>query len=377
MAVDRDRSKASLDTLDWLRGIAAVCVMGFHYFQHGPLQFLLPRASLAVDFFFMLSGFVLAYRYGSDIPRSFGAVKFIGARVLRLYPLYIVGALLGGAVLAIGIEFGRTPGFSLKEGGISGLLAVLFQPYLGHFALEIGTGHIDAPAFPLNIPAWSLFFELVANVIMAIMLLSYRRLLAIIVPALVLLCLADYSYGDTNIGWGYAGFFGGFPRVMFGFFVGVLLERVHRDGRITLPRFDPHLIAGLLALDLCLPNVAHLRVPLYLVSITILFPALILAGAQASPHPGKGSILSLLGRISYALYMVHYPILMIADLVVREAGIPLTGWSQAVVTGVSAGAALALAAALTLWFDEPLRRWVMRRPARTTYRPPRAPPLAS
>lgn len=359
MAVDRDRSKSSLITLDWLRGIAALCVMFYHYFQHGPLHVLFPRAFLAVDFFFMLSGFVLAYRYGCDIPRSFGTLKFIGVRLRRLYPLYIVGTLLGGAALFVDVALGRTPGFHWKEWQTSGVLALFFQPYLGHFghfALDIGTGRIDAPAFPFNVPAWSLFFELIANVIMALVVLTYRRLLLIVVPAFVLLCCTDLFYRDTNVGWGFSEFFGGFPRIMVCFFVGVLLERIHDGNLVSVPKISPYLIAGLLALDLSLPNIAHLGVPQYIFSIAILFPALILAGAENAPRSGNGGALSFLGRISYALYMVHFPILDFSDLIVRKIGVPLDGPNQAVVVALSAGTALALAAALTLWFDEPLRR---------------------
>ena len=123
---------------------------------------MLPHGALAVDFFFALSGFVIAYSYGArlaDNALSFG--QFVKLRLIRLYPLLFFGTLLGFAVFATRL-YANKEGFLLVPGLASLLfgLFVLPSPFLERYhvpGLETG--------WPLNPPCWSLFFEITANVV--------------------------------------------------------------------------------------------------------------------------------------------------------------------------------------------------------------------
>jgi peptidoglycan/LPS O-acetylase OafA/YrhL len=80
-------------TLDGLRGVAAIAVTSLHFrFELG--KFLLPHSYLAVDFFFVLSGFVLAYAYEDRLSEGMKPIQFLRLRVIRLYPLYLIGTLI-------------------------------------------------------------------------------------------------------------------------------------------------------------------------------------------------------------------------------------------------------------------------------------------
>src|ERR1041385_8149717 len=88
------------EALDLLRGLAALAVVAFHVPHIPGTLSLAPRGYLAVDLFFALSGFVLAYAYGAELARGGNIRRFMVQRLIRLYPLYLI-ALLAGALLAL------------------------------------------------------------------------------------------------------------------------------------------------------------------------------------------------------------------------------------------------------------------------------------
>ena len=103
-------------TLDGLRGIAAIVVVIFHDLSPFDLDSLIPHAPLAVDFFFCLSGFVVAYAYEKRLLGTMSFADFVAVRIIRLYPLILAGLLLGAVVFVLraGLlhhEFPFTPNF--------------------------------------------------------------------------------------------------------------------------------------------------------------------------------------------------------------------------------------------------------------------------
>jgi len=152
--------RARYDVLDGLRGVAAISVMLFHYTQDS-----FPRnTDMAVDLFFILSGFVIAHSYGSRLQNSMSVLDYTGRRLIRLYPMYIAGIIIGIPVLFLVTKAGLA-NYSPKSilGNI--FLNCFFLPdFNGRTVLELnGTTHFTGELFPLNPPSWSLFFELVAS----------------------------------------------------------------------------------------------------------------------------------------------------------------------------------------------------------------------
>jgi len=143
-------------TLDFLRGIAAIAVVCFHYSQSISVL-LLPHAFLAVDFFFMLSGFVLAYAYEARFREGLTLKQFMKIRIVRLYPLYLIGITI--PLISIGVlAFLQMPHDNILRSALTYCFHLLLIPTPPVFAENPG------PLFPLNLPAWSLFYELVINV---------------------------------------------------------------------------------------------------------------------------------------------------------------------------------------------------------------------
>jgi peptidoglycan/LPS O-acetylase OafA/YrhL len=298
-------SRTRFETLDGLRGVAAACVLTFHmgYVVRQPL---IPLGYLAVDFFFLLSGFVLADAYGEKLECGFGPGRFLRLRLARLYPLYAIG-------LAVGIMHfvlvARHGGITTTS-AIAGIAAnVLMLP--GYIS---GVQHL----YPMNAPAWSLFFELVINVVYAIVApqLSTRKLAAVVVTAAAALGCTWYFTGTLDLGPRWSDLWGGFIRVAFSFFAGVLLYRAHRADRAARRGGEPRrgepfytniaiiAIFGALAGTLALANHST-ELALALVA----FPAVVWVAAKLQPTGALRGLCLTGGTLSYAVYAIHVPIL--------------------------------------------------------------------
>jgi peptidoglycan/LPS O-acetylase OafA/YrhL len=221
------RAGRELATLDGLRGVAAFAVVLMH------VSVLAPHAYLAVDLFFVLSGFVLEHAYGARLAAGWSPLAFMCKRIRRLYPLYALGlsisVLAVGAALLLHREAGWTPG-AVAAAAVTGLfMAPLWSPG-------------DAHLYPLNFPAWTLLAELAANAVYgwAYRLLSAPMLFAWTLACGLLLGWLALGHGTLNAGATWADFSIGLVRVGFAFPLGVMLRRI-------TPRTLPPL-AGLLAL---------------------------------------------------------------------------------------------------------------------------------
>lgn len=323
---------------------------------HTPDQALgqwLPSSYLAVDLFFVLSGFVLAHAYGARLERGLSALGFMVHRLIRLYPLYAVGTTLGIAAFLSQVAMGERS-FVLGRFVLSGLGAMFFLP------VSPGAS-VGGVSFPFNGPAWSLFWELAVNVAFGALALKLegRRLWMLVVVALAALVAGTFYYGDLATGWNWRNFMGGGTRVGYSFFAGVLIYRLWRSGRLrpVMPTWAASLV--LLAV-FAVPLDIAARTVFDLVAAMLIFPALIAASTSTRP-----SWLSrLLGRASYGVYALHVPIMWLGVLYVPE----LRGPAGTIVLPLAA-----FAAALAL--DRPetvLRAWLLRKYAGLTARGPSA-----
>jgi peptidoglycan/LPS O-acetylase OafA/YrhL len=297
-------------TLDAFRGIAAITVMSYHYLGKGSSS-AIAHGYLAVDFFFMLSGFVLSFAYQEKLDTGWSTSGFIKTRVIRLYPLYVLGLILGFGLFLIGSRFGLTRSHDP--------IIWLFLCFaLGSFLLPVpGFVHLAGPAqFPFNDPSWSLFYELFANLFHAFFLRRKGRvfLCGSLVVAGAAVFYSASKLGTVNFGTLRSQFLFGFPRVMFSYTAGIILFKMWQRGWIRY-RLNPYVGIIILTVSLVAP-IALSHTAIYdLVAICIIFPSLIICLASSHPHVRLANIFQLLGVSSYAIYILHIPMILLLSAI--------------------------------------------------------------
>ncbi len=346
---------SKFQTLDAFRMVAALSVVVYHFRLWFPDIRILDHAYLAVDFFFVLSGFVVAHAYEHDLRRSLKIRQLLAIRAIRLYPLLILGSCLG-----LAYQLSRTAMLPNAEFDKS----LLWWFLLGALGIPIVEGAGSARQFfPLNWPAWSLFFEIVVNAIfvVAIRSLTTPRLVALTLTSGAALALAASHLGQITVTRDSMFFLAGIPRAMFPFFLGVLIFRLRSEGRTPEFRLPPLVWCAILFATFLPPAVRGSWTVAYdLFCVAFIYPALVLFGIQTEPSPRHGGPVRFGGELSYALYILHFPLFNFFVLLARNAGVPV-GYSA------SWFAAAALVFVLGgVWlagkgFDEPLRRSLMRR----------------
>lgn len=294
------------ELLDGLRGVAAIAVMLYHYTQHNGLHWA-RGAWVAVDLFFTLSGFVLAYTYTRKILAGMTWRQFAQLRLLRLAPLYCAGLMLGllAAELAPGRQAGA-PGSG--QVFMAAVLGALGLPYFHGNDWPMGAATVHGAIFPLNDPAWSLFFELAVNAVFFWWLQRFRQLpgkLPVLAAFVVyFICLAVLR--NANPGWSGDTFAAGFPRVGAEFFLGALFFslRLHERG------WSPWLACVTAAIAMA-ALWGNLKIAL--VNCFVLLPAVVvlLAGVRAHSARLKRAC-QWLGDLSYPLYVLHIPLYRLA-----------------------------------------------------------------
>ncbi len=313
--------------LDGMRGIAAIAVMLFHFTRNTPHP-LFGAANLAVDLFFCLSGFVIAFSYQHRLKTEMSLGKFILKRLVRLYPMFIIGSLIGAIALAGKVAHGQSslaPAGALK----AILLNCIYIPYFGNFHVQVGHADYVSTVFPTNDPAWSLFFELAINVafgIWAIRSTRIRPLLPVAFGALAFVLYAEIT-GHIDPGWGASNFAGGFPRAIFGIFAGVYIFHAMQAPNFKLPTVHPLILMLLLLVMFSyVPHFEHFKSLLWLGNILIVVPVLVALGSRSHPGgPKMRRVFDYLGWISYPVYCVHYPIYSIFSLMTENASDGLLG----------------------------------------------------
>lgn len=336
--------------LDGLRGVAALIVMIYHCrgWVSADAQW---HGYLAVDFFFLLSGFVIAHAYGARIAeRRLSFSQFIAARVIRLYPLIVLGAIMGTAGFIFeGIEK-HWLGLCVR--------AIAALPF-GMLALP--QFFLQEPFQP-NGPIWSLFFEIIANIAFFFVVPRLStRLVAILATVLgFALALAIRSHGQVSFGWLWPTMPLGLLRVAFPFVTGVLLQRLHRDGRLRLPAAPIWVLAPVLAVALAMPVLGSWRGEIFytLAALFLIFPLIVASASNDVPSPRWSRISALSAEISFPLYLVHAPILHVLGEISGFMALPL-------IIRLPSAIALCIATALAAGrlYDEPTRRWLRKQQA--------------
>jgi peptidoglycan/LPS O-acetylase OafA/YrhL len=292
--------KTRYEILDGLRGVAAIMVVAFHIFEtfsKGRLFQIINHGYLAVDFFFLLSGFVIGYAY-DDRWNKMSLSDFFKRRLVRLQPMVIIGMVIGAALF----YFQACPMFPIIES--TPVWKMLLLMVVGCTVIPV-LPSMDIRGWqemhPLNGPAWSLFFEYLANILYALVIRKFSKkwlgVFVFLAGALLIHYLVWGPNGDVIGGWSVdkTQLNIGFTRMLFPFFAGLLLSRMDKLIHIK----GAFWVCSLLVVTLLsIPRIGgadHLWMNgLYdAFCIIVLFPLIVSIGAGGSLR-GKHSILSLI-----------------------------------------------------------------------------------
>ncbi|XHR95048.1 acyltransferase family protein [Mucilaginibacter sp. UC70_90] len=293
------KTKQHFEILDGLRGIAAIAVVTFHFMEIAYPDYskdFIGHGFLAVDFFFCLSGFVIGYAYDDRIGKM-GIKEFFKSRLIRLHPLVVFGSVLG----LLGFIFDP---FNAQP--ITRSAGSIFLLFLSSILMIPNATMIERyfNLFSFNAPAWSLFWEYVANIVYALVLYRFTRrylIILVIISAIAICCVAGRS-GNLMGGWSGDTFWDGGVRIAYSFTAGLL---VYRYNLIIKNKIGFIGLSVLLMLAFLMPFSSWnwLTEPFVVI---IYFPLLVALGAGAVLHNGLRKICVFSGSISYPLYMTHY-----------------------------------------------------------------------
>jgi peptidoglycan/LPS O-acetylase OafA/YrhL len=292
--------KKFYDVLDGLRGVAAALIVMRHSFFLWGSSFELHSSYLAVDLFFVLSGFVLAHAYEKRFEAGMGALDFLRIRFIRLAPLSIFGLAWGFLLYFASMKLSHEPLHPIGFIAVSLILNASMLPAPpGWSSRSLG--------FPFNGPTWSLFFEMVVNGLYAA---TYRWLTLRVLAGGVLiaaggLILSAFGYGALDLGIEWAEFPGGLARVMFSFPLGIIIYRSRM--KLEFIRINPWLLIAFMVISLWLPVGAAIRPYYDLLVVILILPAIIAAGARSEAKGMSSQIFRFLGRVSFAIYVLHAP----------------------------------------------------------------------
>ena len=325
----RDSAKDYFVMLEGVRGIAAIAVALRHMWPTiFPMR--VPVSYLAVDIFFLLSGIVIANSYEARLTNGqMGFFSFIEKRLIRLYPMYVLGIALGVvSVLVRGDDRSQLLGQIVS--------AAFYFPYIQ-----------GSSPFPLNAPAWSLVFELAINIAYAAILVkvySKVSLLGCVIALAVLGVAVFYGNNALDVGFRNSDLLYGFPRVFYSFMLGVILYRLHASSsnwaRLSFGRGNRSallLMAVFAAIMIAPIPQGQIRGIYSLLAVGFVFPIVTLAALNATPNVFTTNILKALGSISYPLYSIHFPLYNLINAVLSYHGVnieryaPLSGLALIIV----------------------------------------------
>lgn len=368
-------TKPHYELLDGLRGVAALLVVFYHIFEGfsfaggGTLITVINHGYLAVDFFFILSGFVIGYAYDDRWKKNLTLKSFFKRRLIRLHPMIVMGSVIGCLTFFIqgGVKWDGTQ-MATSAVMLALLLAMFFIPAYPGAGYDVrGNGEM----FSLNGPSWSLFFEYIGNILYALFIhrLSNKALTVLVILlglGLSWFALFDVvGYGMIGVGWTLDGlnFWGGMLRMLFPFTLGMLISRNFRPFKV---RGAFWICSVILLVLFCVPYIGgHSPVCLNgvfeMVCIVVIFPLLVCLGASGQTTDKRSTrICKFLGDISYPLYAIHYPLMYLFYAWLIENKLYTLGETWPMAALVYFGSIVLAYLCLKL-YDEPVRKWLGRK----------------
>lgn len=344
------KTRQHFEILDGLRGVAAIVVVIFHFMEivyTDPATNFAGHGFLAVDFFFCLSGFVIAYAYGGDRVAKLGVGEFFKSRLIRLHPLVVLGSVLGLLAFLFDPFTPTAAAYSTGQTAVLFITSALLIPYA-----IVNERYNNL--FNLNAPSWSLFWEYVANMFYGLVLWRLDKRVLTVLLAFAAAGLGIVAYGAGNLvgGWSSGTFWDGGARVAYSFLAGMIVYRFNLIIRNKLGFVG---IGLLLLAGLLMPYFKY-NWAVELGIVVLYFPLLVSLGAGATLSTGLKGICNFSGRISYPLYMTHYMVMWIfAGYYAKYK--PGTG-ELALIICVSLPLLIGIAYLSLRYVDEPLRKYL-------------------
>lgn len=376
------QSKPRYEILDGLRGVAAVIVVMFHLFEtysKGVPYQILNHGYLAVDFFFVLSGFVVGYAYDGRWSKGMTFGNFCKRRIIRLQPMLVFGTVVGALLFFMGADH---PDFS----------QIIDTPWWIVVLLAIWGGTVlpipqswDIRGWsefnPLNGATWSLIWEYIANLFYGLILhrlkLATLCVLSFLAALLTISVCMDYApfhilelrnYAAYTVigGWSLTPdqLLIGFSRLAYPFLIGLVISRV-ANMQLKISRHGFIWCSLLLTVMLVMPRIGGANPEnfwlngLYeIICILLICPLIIMMG-RGSKVEGERyeGVCRFLGDISYPLYVTHYPIIYVQ--MSWAASHPDAPVSTHIFMGCCYFIiAIALAYASMKLYDIPVRKWL-------------------
>ncbi len=366
-------SKPHYALLDGLRGVAALLVVWYHIFEgfqfagNKPVIDFINHGYLAVDFFFILSGFVVGYAYDNRWGKTLTLAGFFRRRLIRLQPMVCMGAVIGTAsFLLSGMERWDGTHATLWLTFLAFVCGCLMLPALPGMPREVrGNGEM----FPLNGPCWSLFFEYVGNIVYALFIRRLStRLLALLsfalCCALAWFAVTDQSgYGSIGVGWTVdrTNILGGSLRMLCPFTMGLLLSRIFKPIHYARGAFWTSAALLLIIFHVSYiysDGALSLNGMFEAACIIAVFPLVVwYAASGKTTDEASTRICRFLGDISYPLYIVHYPLMYAFYMwLIKTHQYTLHETWPAALAAVSAS--IILAWLCLKLYDMPIRKWL-------------------
>jgi len=377
MATTYLASKPRYEILDGLRGVAAMIVVAFHLFEtysKGPVFQILNHGYLAVDFFFVLSGFVIGYAY-DDRWGKMSIGGFFKRRLVRLHPMVIMGTFIGALLYYFSDCAAFPPIGQTSWQKVIAMMLLGFTMLPATLKMDIrGWGETN----PLNGPAWSLQYEYIANILYATVIRHFSKtVLAIFLAFTAFLTLnltmnwdlfnvfepRNYAAYTVIGGWSISPdqICIGATRLLYPFFAGLLISRVNKLIKVKAGFWWCSL---LIAVILVMPRIGGMD-KMWMngiyesIVILFLFPLIVSMGAGSSVSGRSVSVCKFFGEISYPLYITHYPLVYVQVAWVRNHPDASLGTSILVSVSIYILAILLAYASLKL-YDIPVREWLKR-----------------
>lgn len=341
--------------LDGARGIAAIAVFLYHLRDYFGGIIFLQSSFLAVDMFFLMSGFVIALSYEKNLINGKKTVKeFFLDRALRLYPLYLIAC-------CIGVSYFLIKYFTGAEGSPSFLQILTALPATVLLAPWPSAAEWGFTPYPFAPSAWSLSLELWYNILYALLAVRLRTRVLLAVSAISLMVLLQQAsrWGSLDMGWNIATMLGGTARFWFSFSIGIIIFR-NKENLLANHKFL------FFASITCFCFVAIPKDSLFLCFfwVAVVFPISFMGGAARQLKNLPAAVCNHIGRLSYGIYILHAPIILF------QTGVFKVIWGSTWENYKSVlGISIVFTVIIVSWFctyfiDEPLRHHLKRRLAK-------------
>ena len=346
------QDRRSYRTLDGMRAVGAFLVVMRHVpIFFGPVR--VPESFLAVDLFYLVSGFVVAHAYGERLRSGASLWTFTKTRIIRLYPLYLFGLGLGliGAMIAVITDpAGWWQPYKVVEAVLTGLVLIPMFPGLG------------ASGSALDGPTWTLLPELVVNVVYAafIKLMNVWTLLLIMLCAGAAVVYGQLNAGTLDIGYNPTDQWAAIARAGYSFFAGVLVFKLVG----TAERLSPVIAwcaVALVGLILAGSPGDDFIAYYELAAVLVAFPLLLAVGARFEPGPLTSKVFSYIGLMSYGVYIVHQPIGHLLEPHLKGVFAVPHDWRALPYGAAFLAGLVGVAALLDRFYDGPVRAVLRRR----------------